>query len=99
MQTYLLNFPRRAVGSHNRLLRGPDGIRLVSGIVSVTAVGGGPGVDRSGGGTGHDEETWGWEPTHRGSFAVRGWGWRVSRHTGSLDPSSPSATVVVGWGE
>lgn len=39
MQTYLLNFPRRAVGSHNRLLRGPDGIRLVSGIVSVTAVG------------------------------------------------------------
>lgn len=46
--------------------------------------GGGPGVD-SGGSAGHDE-MWGWEPTHLGSLAVPGWGWRVSRHTGSLTP-------------
>ena len=32
MQTHL-NFPQRAVGSCSRLLRGPDSIRLVSGIV------------------------------------------------------------------
>ena len=56
-------------------------------------------MDGSGGSTGHDEAMWGWEPTHLGSFAVPGWGWGVSRHTGSLDPSSPAATVVAGWGE
>lgn len=39
MQTHLLNFPQRAVGSCSRLLRGPDGIRLVSGIVKCDCSG------------------------------------------------------------